>query len=286
MLIIENNHLKVEVLDPQKDIDKLGSRYCSGGQIFQVYDKNKGALLSGPTFPDTYNTFCSQGLPDAFNAYPGLDSAEIGDLIMAIGVGLVRYENPIKHSFAKENTNVVEPLDWKIQKADNALGFYAIHDYKDYSYALTREIILENRELILVNVLENCSSAPMPLSWFAHPFLPLTNDGVVGHIPAKYELNNFYSLDKNGELKINLPKDYSADKYDSVVFNVGKVNDDDEDFLMTLKHKLIGNVEIDCGFPVDSIPVWFCDKAFSPEPYLVDTLEPNENAQWEITYKF
>lgn len=280
MLVIENDQLRVEILDPQKDRDKLGSRYCSGGQIFQVYDKEKGALLAGPTYPESYNSFDSQGLPDAFNAYPGLDEAAIGDLVMAIGVGLVRYAQPVQSLFARDNSEVVEPLDWKIQKADNALGFYAIHDYKDHAYALTREIILEGRQLVVVNVLENCSKVTLPLSWFAHPFFPPTADGVVGEIPASYEENQFYSTAADGRIKIAPPADQT------VPLNVGAVAEDEEDTTLRIAHYLLGEIEIDCGFPVAKIPLWCNANSFSPEPYLLDELEPNENAQWEISYSF
>ena len=50
MLIIENEQIRVEVIDPNNHQGLIGSRYCTGGQIFQVVDKLKGNLLSGPTF--------------------------------------------------------------------------------------------------------------------------------------------------------------------------------------------------------------------------------------------
>ena len=286
MLVIENDQLKIEVLDPKKDLDMIGSRYCTGGQIFQVHDQKKGPLLAGPTYPDAANSFDSQGLPDCFNTYPGLADAKLGDLVMAIGVGLVRYSTPIDHSFAKENSEVVEPLDWKLQKAENALGFYAIHDYKDYSYALTREIILEGRELVVVNILENCGNGNLPLSWFAHPFFPPTKDMVVGTIPASYQSNDFYSMTPNNELQLSLPGDYSRSSYDSKLFSEGTPVEQDDDLVMKIKHDMVGEVEVTCGFPVEKLPFWYCDRTFSPEPFLIDELEPNENAQWEITYRF
>jgi hypothetical protein len=36
MLILENATLKVSILDPVDDVNRLGARYCSGGYIFQV----------------------------------------------------------------------------------------------------------------------------------------------------------------------------------------------------------------------------------------------------------
>jgi hypothetical protein len=66
MFSLENHHLSVHVLDPENDRDRFGTRYNTGGYIFQIEDARHGPLLSGPTYPESFNTFDGQGIPDGF----------------------------------------------------------------------------------------------------------------------------------------------------------------------------------------------------------------------------
>ena len=70
MYTIQNQNLAITLLDPVADQERFGTRYCTGGYIFQVDDGKVGPLLSGPTYPDSFNVFDGQGIPDAFSHNP------------------------------------------------------------------------------------------------------------------------------------------------------------------------------------------------------------------------
>src|SRR5204862_1140983 len=100
MLTLANDQLVVSLLDPVEDRGRLGSRYCTGGYIYDVTDRQLGPITSGPGYPDEVEppVFDGQGLPEAFpsplwiggdvtaaNARP----AE-GTTMLILGVGFTR----------------------------------------------------------------------------------------------------------------------------------------------------------------------------------------------------
>jgi hypothetical protein len=79
VLTLANETLTVELLDPALDRDRFGVRYCTGGYIFQIRDATLGDLLSGPTYPASFNWFDGQGIPDAFNLSPLASARTLGE---------------------------------------------------------------------------------------------------------------------------------------------------------------------------------------------------------------
>lgn len=110
MIALKNNSPSVSVLDPVADRNRLSTRYCSCGSIFQVEDSSRGILLSCPTFPDSYNLFDGQGAPDAFQSHLVVeqDADDSPSLVLGIGIGLVD---------AKANV-VGEWCQWGISQGD------------------------------------------------------------------------------------------------------------------------------------------------------------------------
>ena len=66
--------------------------------------------LSGPTYPETYNVFDGQGIPDAFQPALGADR---GGTALGIGVGLVDTKAGM----------VLEYAPWNIERREGALSF-------------------------------------------------------------------------------------------------------------------------------------------------------------------
>src|ERR1700712_640061 len=88
MYTLKNANLEVSILDPVADQARFGTRYCTGGYIFQIVDAQHGDLLSGPTYPDSFNWFDGQGIPDAFNLSPLRAPDDTGTTALIIGIGL------------------------------------------------------------------------------------------------------------------------------------------------------------------------------------------------------
>ena len=85
---LKNDQLEVLVLDPEADKERFHTRYCVGGYIYQIHDAQHGALMSGPTYPDSFNTYDGQGIPDAFNLNPLRRTDDASTTALIIGVGL------------------------------------------------------------------------------------------------------------------------------------------------------------------------------------------------------
>ena len=89
MITLANSELQVSLLDPTAETSRLGSRYVTGGYIWQVDDLQRGPLLGGAQFPDEPETFNGQGAPEVFQFTCYRSETEIPQKRVIIGVGTV-----------------------------------------------------------------------------------------------------------------------------------------------------------------------------------------------------
>jgi hypothetical protein len=69
--LLTNDLLSVLILDPTEDTHLFGSRYCTGGYIWQIFHKKYGELLRGPHYPQKCPpVFDGQGAPEFLNHQP------------------------------------------------------------------------------------------------------------------------------------------------------------------------------------------------------------------------
>ncbi len=102
-----NPWLSEWILEPVDDKAMLGTRYCSGGSIFLIEDRVRGALLSGPSFLKFNNLFDGQGMPEAFQPHLPIEAGHpTGSHLLGIGIGLI---DPAANA-------IVERCAWKTER--------------------------------------------------------------------------------------------------------------------------------------------------------------------------
>jgi len=270
MFSLANDTLEVQLLDPVADRARFGVRYCTGGYVFQVLDRTHGELLSGPTFPNSFNWFDGQGIPDAFNLGPLHSTKTLGDALI-IGIGVCDLPNRTVLTFC----------DWRIQRDATAATFIAGQTYEDYALTLTRTVELNGRSLRSHTTLRNEGKAPIPLRWFPHPFYPqpATDELLWINAPVTWRDANGYTLARSGYIARTdwpwqdgkyLPLDHAATA----------------PLVLLQRHPKLGLVGAACSYVPDFFPIWGNAETFSWEPFFERTVAARQTLAWWIDYTF
>ncbi|ALE05732.1 hypothetical protein AL755_10055 [Arthrobacter sp. ERGS1:01] len=271
MLTIENDQLVVDIIDPRNDRDYLGTRYCSGGYIFQVTDKTLGPLLSGPTFPDSYNVFDGQGIPDSFNLAPLRGARDAPALVLGVGVcDLV-------------GNTVREPCRWTIDSTRRSIVFTTRQEFQGWAVELERTVTLAGRTVRSNTVLRNVGADRLPLIWFPHPFFPQLPQGsdelIKLNLAVELPENEAYGISPNGYLcRLGWP--WTGDYYQALdVPRSGEL-------VILQRHPVLGLVGASCNYAPTYFPIWGNRHTFSWEPMIERTVAPGQVADWRIDYDF
>ncbi len=283
MYTLQNQKLRVMILDPISDRYRLGSRYCTGGYIWQILDLISGDLLSGPMFPDPLPTqFDGQGAPEVFETALGLDTASINNTVLVIGVGEVLRSSPVEPFHVRDNPIVKEFCTWKIDRLKSSISMHTSHKYKKYSLQLTRVVSLVGRTVISRSALINRGEESVPLRWFAHPFFPLNNDLVCSKFSRPFEIsdNRGFFLDKDGYLAMRKEYPWKKGLYCPLKM------DGEGPMIIRQLHPVLPELEVQLCFPVSSMPVWANANTYSFEPYLDTILDPESKKEWSIEFRF
>ncbi len=287
MIRLKNSELQVLILDPEQDQYRFGSRYCTGGYIWQVEDLVHGNLLSGPEYPEEPSVFNGQGCPEAFEIALGQESAGIGEDVYVIGVGLVRRESPVKPFHVRNNFTVTEFTKWNFAvRSESEISMAAEVQFKDWKFQIEKSVRLDGRKVISQSKIHNLAMKEIPLRWFAHPFFPLVSEpacvkfsveaDLIRYLPIaggfdfndKEDLLRMENIDwKNGCFQLlNLPFGSPMEFYP--------------------KHPLLGEMQVKCPFPLAWMPVWGNDRTLSLEPYHHTVVLANAISEWSIQYQF
>lgn len=270
MIVLENAHLRVEVLDPVADRERMGTRYCTGGYIFQVVDAELGPLLSGPTYPHSFNVFDGQGIPDAFSRQP-LRQREDPDLALVIGIGLVDLASDAVREFC----------DWDIAASGGSVTMHAVQTLGPYALELTRTVALAGRTVTSRIDLRNTGAVGIQTCWFPHPFFPQPNGDELCllNIPLRMAPNPGYELSPGGFIaRKNWPWDEG--------YYLALDHDARENAVIVQRHPRLGLVVARCSYVPRFFPIWGNRNTFSWEPYFENTIAPGQELEWSIDYVF
>ena len=271
MFTLKNNTLEVSILDPIADQERFGTRYCTGGYIFQVTDSKHGKLLSGPTYPNSFNWFDGQGMPDAFNKGPLQAPTDTDQTALIIGIGLCNLQ---------DNT-VTQFCQWNVQQTDATTTFTTTQTHHTFALALTRTLTLQNRTLRSHTHIKNTGKLPIPINWFPHPFYPQphTDELCKFNIPVTFPDNpGFEQLDNGFISRKGWP--WEKGFYQALTHNAHT------NLTLLQKHPTLGLVGATCSYVPSFFPIWGNPNTFSWEPFLERTIAPSQETMWWIDYEF
>ena len=278
MITLANAELSLQLIDPVADRDRLSSRYCWGGYIWQVFDAAGQALVTGPEWPNpTPRPFNGQGLPESFRFRRRSGEALTwnGREGVHLGGGRLGLDD-------KGEAVVVEPCVWTLERATDRLTFRTEQRMLGYDTALTREIQLRGRTIHSISRLTNRAGQPLSLEWFPHPFFALTDRLIEVEVPPACRLadNPGFSLDGR---RLASRKRFDGDR------------DGHMDFLLLppgvtvqarLTHPRLQWVDFSTSYAPSECVIWGNGNTFSIEPYLAATLAPGETREWSVTTAF
>jgi hypothetical protein len=282
MLTLANEELEVTLLDPEADLARLGSRYCSGGYVYQVTDRKLGPLCAGPQYPALQpDPFDGQGLPEVFEIALGQDRARVGDEVLVLGVGRVLRESSVRPFHVRDNPTVTERARYSVRLESTAVTMSTEQRFERSALELERYVRLEGRSLTSRTRVENRGEGPLPLRWFAHPFFPRSDDGWVSlSLEADFADNPGFAWSPDGRIVPKRSHAWRLGQYLPIRATLG--------YELTAKqaHAALGQLELECRFPLGFLALWGNDRTLSLEPFFHTVLEAGDSAVWSIVYRF
>jgi hypothetical protein len=279
MLTLANAELTVDLIDPAAEQARLGPRYCWGGYIWQVSDRNIGTLLTGPEWPEInplpHN---GQGLPESFR-----HSTTTGSPLLWDGaVGLA----PGAGALGRDDAGgiiVTQPCVWEVEPQAERIVFRTEQTVGRWAYALERTIELAGRQVRSHSRLTNRGSTPLVLEWFAHPFFALQADGrQTVTLPAGTQLaeNPGYLLTGDTLTLRRAFVGVDDGHLEHITLPPG------QPIAATLAHPRLTAVRFATDFVPFKCVLWANGNTLSLEPFLALSLAPGESREWTLTYDF
>lgn len=272
MIEIANDELVVTLLDANQDRHLLGTRYCAGGYIFQIEDAKLGPLLSGPTYPEAFDWYNGQGIPDSFAATPLYPRRGEDPSVLVLGVGLCK----------RDLSDVLRFDDWRVDSSGTRSVVYAVsHRIDDLEVLISRSVMLVERTVISSTTVTNSSEHQFTFSWFPHPFFPPPPSAELVRFAAPVTVpeGGPYELSANGFIsrkrELSVEGDYAALAHEAA-----------RGLTIMQRHPQLGLVAAEIDFVPTLLPVWGNTRTFSWEPHHDRSLAAGESSSWNVSYHF
>lgn len=271
MFTLGNEQLEVTLLDPVADRERFGTRYCTGGYIFQVADRKLGNLMSGPTFPDSFNVFDGQGIPDAFSVNPPRIPEGGRDEVLIPGIG----------NCAVAERKVLEWCQWEVERQASQVRFSTRQVLGEASLELVRTVELHERSVRSHTHIKNGPKGGLQLRWYPHPFYPhpQRDELIKLNVPVAFPDNPGYEFGPNGFIRRrNWP--WTEGRFQALDHQA------DRPLVVVQRHPVLGMVSATCSYIPAFFPIWGNARTFSWEPYLERLLYSGQELAWWISYDF
>jgi hypothetical protein len=246
----------------------MGPRYCTGGYIFQVAD-DEGPLLTGPTYPESFNWFDGQGIPDSFALAPLRDLVTPDAKALIPGIGVCD---------TSEGT-VLEYCEWDVHSQAHSARFRTRQGRSDYGIELERTVSVAGRAVRSETRITNVGAAQVPIRWFPHPFYPLPVGDDLCSLPAPVGVpeDTTYFVGPTGYLRCS---DIAARRAVPVECAATAP------FAVLYRHPRVGLVAARFSYNAEHVLVWGNQRTFSFEPYLERTVGIGVTCAWVAEYHF
>jgi len=227
--------------------------------------------MSGPTYPESYNIFDGQGIPDAFNLRPLRENTATDSLALTIGTGLCDLsENSVK-----------EWCEWDVDVHGDEIIMTADQTYERFAVGTVRTVSLHGRTIRSHTKVTNSGKVHVPIFWFPHPFYPhpKTDELIKLNVPVRFPENPGYEEAQSGFIRRR--KRPWSDGYYQILEHSAERN-----LVLHQKHPTLGLVGATCSYVPSFFPIWGNSNTFSWEPFLERTLSPDQSTSWWIDYEF
>jgi hypothetical protein len=271
MFDLRNDHLHVSLLDPLADRERFGTRYCTGGYIFQISDHTAGDLLSGPTYPESFNVYDGQGIPDSFNRAPLRD---IDDPFRALVIGVGQCD--------LKSDQVMEFCDWTVEANGSSIAFRTSQELASYALNLTRTVSLKDRTVRSETRIDNVGAVGFQISWFPHPFFPQPDGDELCRLNIRVGVrdNDGYAMRSNGFIS---RRDWPWDTDHYLALD----HDAFEPLEIIQRHSALENtIRGRFSYAPRFFPIWGNLNTFSWEPYFENSIAPGQTMEWWMSYEF